>query len=81
MSKADEMFEELGYNKVKDDDSETIYQFKDRLLGDLTEHNIMFVKVSRIVFSYNTNIKKCCGLDMQDLKAINKKCEELGWNE
>ena len=75
MSEADEMFEELGYK------SEII---KSEVNNEVT---IMYIK--KFVYEYNSKIiafklkKKIVeikySLDMQELKAINKKCEELGW--
>lgn len=75
MNNADEMFEELGYK------SEII---KSEVNNEVT---IMYIK--KFVYEYNSKIiafklkKKIVeikySLDMQELKAINKKCEELGW--
>lgn len=75
MNNADEMFEELGYK------SEII---KSEVNNEVT---IMYIK--KFVYEYNSKIiafklkKKIVeikySLDMQELKAINKKCEELEW--
>ena len=81
MSEADKMFEELGYIK----ESEYYYHIPEReeeSVGKFTpkHKHIRFLKNSKEVicesllqFSYEVN--------MQELKAINKKVEELGWNE
>ena len=73
MSKADKMFEELGYEKTKN------------ILGDDKYYN---EKISvRIVFWEERKCVIVGGSDvtvyisMEGLKAINKKVEELGWNE
>lgn len=76
---ADEMFEKLGYEKIRDIKTEVIYRFDKRLMGDRCIHNIMFAKVSKLVFSYGENIEENCGFGMQELQAINQKCLELGW--
>lgn len=75
MSEADKMFKELGYK------SEII---KSEVNNEVT---IMYIK--KFVYEYNSkiiafklkkkNVEIKYSLDMQELKAINKKCEELGW--
>ncbi len=70
MKTADEMFEELGYKKQQDN--------KDIL--ELIDKNI----ANKIVFY--KNLKEVAKLytfeiSMQELQAINKKCEEWGWIE
>ena len=64
MSKADEMFDELGYIKKHDNRRHIVYK-----LGLTT---IEFTHKNKWVFAN-------CNLDMQELKAINEKCKELGW--
>ena len=71
MSKADEMFEKLGYGKMFEDDIETQYE------GKCT--NIEITK-THILLNKTTNYKTVI-LTMQELQAINMKCKELGWNE
>lgn len=68
MSKADEMFEKLGYEK-DDTGDEIIYQ--------KNNHEICF-------YLNRQNFDCGCGIGrdfitMQELKAINEKCKELGW--
>jgi hypothetical protein len=79
MSKADKMFKELGYENII---NETC----------LCEY-IKYFKLKRarhIVFAVDKTVSVCEENDktlavnrdyftMQELKAINKKCEELGW--
>lgn len=74
---ADELFKELGYEKIRDIKTEVIYRFDKRLMGDRCIHNIMFAKVSKLVFSYGEDIEKNYGFGIKELQAINKKVEEL----
>lgn len=69
---ADKMFEELGYVLTKE-----------RFAGEVVEHR--YQKASKII-TFKIKEKYFIvvdlaedGIDMQELKAINKKCEELGW--
>ena len=84
-STADEMFEELGYKKI------TEHEFTEPEYGETTElilyRLILYrdeVKRLDIEFWNDKSISKTCNYDvgyitMQELKAINKKCKELGW--
>lgn len=70
---ADEMFEELGYKKQYE--NESIYYYMDI---DLKDNYIVFET------GYKSFAKISCYHDagditMQELQAINKKCQELGW--
>lgn len=77
MSEADKLFKELGYEKeiIKSEVSDEV--------------TIMYIK--KFVYEYNSKIiafklkKKIVeikySLDMQELKAIYKKCQEMGWIE
>lgn len=67
---ADEMFEELGYNKSEYDNS---IVFDKRLI------EIYFFKAEKTFCGVEAFQSK--DFTMEELKAINKKCEELGWNE
>lgn len=75
MTKADAMFEELGYKKSETRDT-VMYKYQDTILGDKLEFQIFFSKISKLVF-----IKGKDGISMSELKAINMKCKELGWEE
>ena len=66
MSEADKLFEELGY-KLKFEDKIS-FIFENREKG----RYITFMKD-------NKTLMLPCELTMQELQAINKKCEELGW--
>lgn len=66
---ADEMFEELGYKKNFEDKYRANYEN----IG--FETIINFDKEIQEIRIYNTSI------GTQELQAINKKCQELGWLE
>lgn len=73
MQTADEMFEEMGYEKQYK--NEDIYYHMD---ADLKDNYIVFET------GYKSFAKISCYHDagdftMQELQAINKKVEELGW--
>ena len=70
---AKEMFEELGYEQEMKNN--VIYYFKK-----------IHIPKSDIVYSINFIVEKkeifiSKNIDMQELKAINKQIEELGWYE
>lgn len=66
MNEADKMFEELGYEKLPFDTfGENITYESDDTVIDF-RLAIQYVGISNIVSA-------------RELKAINKKCEELGW--
>ena len=64
MSEADELFDELGYEKKHDNRRRIVYK---KVLAEI-EFNL---KQKYIFVDF--------GLDMQELQAINKKVKELGW--
>ena len=82
MSEADKMFKELGYHIVSDDETLTCYD-------NDTGKQINFYKEIR--GAAKVDWAECISLygspkiatpgiiSIQELKAINKKCEELGW--
>ena len=79
---ADEMLEELRYTKMwVQAESEVEVWRRDIFEGDFIEvafditHELLNVCTENIQ-SYRTITSI---LNMQELKAINKKCEELGW--
>lgn len=83
MSEADKLFEELGYKKIEDKhniDFNKLYKFNN---GDKINEKIRFCKLDKYVhienYNYDSGITFGKYLDMQELKAINKKCEELEW--
>lgn len=83
MSEVDKLFEELGYKKIEDKyniDFNKLYKFNS---GDKINEKISFCKLDKYVhienYNYDSGITFGKYLDMQELKAINKKCEELEW--
>ena len=74
MSEADKLFEDLGYQK--EEYNPDIIYFTHKL-------------IDTIYFAFNKNTKKFCFIEndeagdiaMEELKAINLKCKELGWIE
>lgn len=69
---ADEMFKELGYYR---------YDYLDHVdyYNDKLEKFISFRKNGTFTcFDYNNEYKE---ITMQELQAINKKVEELGWKK
>ncbi len=75
MKNADDMFKELGYRIIEfKSDTYIVYGYKKRLMGDLIEHTITFRMSPKLVLF--DGIK---GFGVEELKAINEKCKELGW--
>lgn len=70
---AEEMFEKLGYKKIVDDKNRIIYDNNVDLNEDIYDTRIIFkIDLKEIKFSVNE-------ISLDELKAINKKVEELGW--
>lgn len=64
MSKADKMFEELGYEKTEEQFKITYERYYN----------------SPIIFNTQTKtINVYTNMSMKELQSINKKCRELGW--
>lgn len=78
MSKADEMFERLGYIKheVNDIVTGTILMY-DKETRRKSTKRISFFKDRKIQCSESYIYVE--QIDMQDLQAINEKAKELGW--
>ena len=79
---ADKMFEELGYEIIKNNkttlnyEKEGLHLYKEIVFALLDKS----AKVGKIVFSYrNDKNHQVMGLEKKELQAINKKVEELGW--
>ena len=72
MSKADEMFEELGYEVSNS-------EFVEEL--NVTTNTVVDNGYIKIIFFNNQTMLIDADdiLNMQELQAINKKVEELGW--
>lgn len=85
MSKADEMFDELGYENLTDEDDEFI-NYSKILIPMKSEINIIIHLSKKIECthtyydSYGILQHKPYGIDIKELQAINEKCKELKWN-
>lgn len=83
MSKADEMFEELGYEKIVE--HELLREHKDNT--DITTEVIMYRdEITNIEISFwsdrtisKERIYDESYLTVTEIEAINQKCRELGW--
>ena len=77
MSKADDMFKELGYSILKDDRNEIVVHYikSSNLSANESEH-IVFYKTKMVgcYYTYCTFKKE---LSTKELQAINEKCKEL----
>ena len=73
---AKEMFEKLGY-KQEIIDEQLIYSAKD--LQANIEYQIIFYLDDRSFEAITDNFIHANNINMKELQAINKQCEELGW--
>lgn len=80
MSKADEMFKELGYERQLNETRLAIYR-KDGKTIEIGCSDIGYP----VVFVYRLNrtqgIIYAQGIRMEELQAINEKCKEMGFIE
>lgn len=81
MSRADEIFEKLGYIKreLEDINNEIIfiiYEKKYIKNNKNISRNINFNILDKCLHIKNIQI-----LELEELQAINEKVKELGWNE
>ena len=65
--------EELGYEKVADK-LQTTYTYDHEIMGERFQHELLFSEPSKSVFIYGKR-----GIDMEELKAIYKWCEDNKW--
>lgn len=70
MSKADEMFKELGFKQLKYENYISFESENREIEFDIKEKSISVACKEDGFYAY---------FDMQELQAINKKCKELGW--
>ena len=82
MSEADKMFEELGYKKEQDNN---YILFEKELLNKNKEVKTIVFNLNKALIDIRTEDDYyyqtiTTVMNMQELKAINKKVEELGWN-
>ena len=84
MSKADEMFEKLGY-RIYDDIHSIVYCLHQNFAHFKVIKKIYFYKLEKDIciaqWNVTEGIKIITNITMQELQAINEKVKELGWNE
>ena len=75
MSEADELFEKLGYNKIIENEKTIQYEFEGAFYID---REIRFdLNAKTIIKEYSNGESQ--EITIQELKAIDLKCKELGW--
>ena len=72
MSKVDEVFSKIEYEKIEDPKILKYENIK-------KNKRIYFIKRTVRCSYYNVSGEYPAYLDMQELKAIQMKCKELGW--
>lgn len=81
MSKADTMFEELGYKKEEENDKYVLYLSEKSLWR---QRKIRFWKDEKVIFNdllEDDKVVSSVQIGIEELQAINLKCKELGWIE
>lgn len=78
MTEADKLFKELGYKKYTSEDC--IMYMKDLFIITFVIPNKTFITEYK-QGDYNFPKIRPFEVEMQELKAINLKCKELGWIE
>lgn len=73
---ADEMFEELGYEKIIESNVRIDYEKE----GQFFDKEIVFGLIDKIV-CVELGTGESANINVQELQAINEKVKELGWNE
>lgn len=81
MSKADEMFEELGYEKTNAEKLKhiTFTTDIDKTTRAFIRFHKVFHKIEAYVYDSKDKEYMTKVISMEELKAIHKKCEELEW--
>ena len=79
MSEADKLFKELGY-KIETNE-EGLLEYKKQLSDCSKFIRFDLYDKTFTTFYYMAKYDNQSYLDMQELKAINLKCKELGWIE
>lgn len=78
MSKADKMFEKLGYKLISKDNEYIIYEKEDDKTYPYKIELSFNLKCKSIVKTCKLYDDRCW-LSMQELQAINEFCKEKGW--
>lgn len=79
MSNADKLFYELGYEKIEENDEYVLYLSKE-FIG--RKRKIRFWKDDKVIFNdllEDDKVVSSVQIGIDELKAINMKCLELGW--
>lgn len=84
MSEADKMFEELGYKRVREDNDSYEIRFIKKWITQIRRpKHIIFSVLDKTICVCEENERELAvkrdWFSVDELKAINKKCEELGW--
>ena len=79
MSKADDMFKELGYEKEIENKDKVRYTTLINCKKDLFIIEIW--KLDRVIWFSPTSVRYSSEIDFKELQAINEKVKELGWDE
>lgn len=72
MSRADKIFEELGFMKIENKQQINYVGMTDNIVFLINYKKIEYQFLRGSTFRIQT---------MEELKAINEKCKELGWYE
>lgn len=76
---ASDMFKQLGYH-VSDRSYRNSPMGYFRRLDYKHYVEILFLlSEKKVVYSSTNGVNDCVAIQMPELKAINKQCEELGW--
>ena len=83
MSESDKLLEELGYEKI--DNNKIKYIRFIRQVNKTTKESINFHKIFKKVevyfYDFEDHQELTKPISIEELKAINLKCKELGWIE
>ena len=78
--KAKEIFEKLGFKCDICDDQITYYKtIKHPITKEIVEYNITFYLDIKRFECFTNKIEYANDLGIEELQAINKQVEELGW--
>lgn len=82
MSEADKLFQELGYDEKYYYKEGKVYEEVESYKDSKKCNCIQFDIFNKTFCKFNADDSEDdLDFSMQELKAINKKCEEMGWIE
>ena len=79
MSKADEMFEKLGYMKSDMLKFINVEKWGEKFYNKNNLVEISFDFEDKEIAAYCEETSEAVYFHMEELQAINEKCKELGW--